>query len=80
MLPRSGYSGCVCMYVPCGTACDCIVYRYKHVTYCVKVDITLWNALKGWWSGLAYGDLVEYIRLLTGKIACGRYNITSEMF
>jgi hypothetical protein len=26
------------------------------------------------------GDLVEYIRLLTYKIACGRYDITSEMF
>jgi hypothetical protein len=26
------------------------------------------------------GDLVEYIRLLTCKIAYGRYDITSEMF
>jgi len=35
MSPRISYSGCFCMYVPCGTACDCIVCRYKHVTYCV---------------------------------------------
>jgi len=41
MLPRISYSGCVCMYVPCRTACDCIVYGYSHVTDCVKVDIAL---------------------------------------
>jgi len=41
MLPRITYSGCVGVYVPCRRAYDCIVYRYKHVTDCVKVDITL---------------------------------------